>query len=534
MSELNRRGALGGLGALAAAMSAPGISGAQAAWPALAAGGTAVCGAGLVFPNALSAAAATGNRYQRAGIPFFAPPWRGTNWEILLPTYYVNGASGELPTPNPVGVTYQTLFSAAGTPYPIKTRGGDSATLAAGTNTWCQIPGFVNQPNEQLTWFGEYFVAAGQQYPTNYTPGLKGQGAMALASNDLGGGREGGATSDPSKRLTGVLGNSLPSNAPSWGPAMARCKGWDGRTRVFVIWGDSRDWGVDDQDYTVQAKRTSGVAARGLVDAGSYTCAFANMSAPGAWAVHTAAGRGTALRWQALQSAPNRPFHDYMTSLNGNDINNGSYLPSLAAMQQADLDLWATLKAYAPSARIYHLFGIPWSGDADNAGFSSVASQSPPASATYPNGIQQQTDNWLRTATLPVHVVPIDLGAALHDDTYPDRWPAPNVYGTLSAAVSSGRTIQVQLPSAPQAGWALTVGVEAANMENFVIVEVTEASGSTYTLTTAGTVTKAHSTGDRVALAWVHSAAHAGSYLVKRAAAVVAARKRDGTIQTKL
>lgn len=509
--------------------------------PELAPGGVAVCGAGLVFPNQPSGSAASNNRFQRAGIPFFAPPWAGTDWELLLPTYLVSGSGGESTTNlAPIGISYQTLFNAAGAPFSIKIAGADAATLPLGTNTWCQIPGFVNVPNEKLTWFGEYFVNVGEKYPVGYFPGLKGQGTLVTPSNDLGGGREGGGTSDPSKQFTGALGSVGASNGLTWGPAMARCKGWDGVTRVFVIWGDSRDYGTDDLDYAFAAKRASGAAARGLVDEASGVCAYANLSGPGAWALNNGLDGGMKLRWQALLSAPNLPFHDFIESLGGNDMNNGAQVPDLAAMQGSLGAMWANLKARAPNARIYHLFGIPWSADQNNKGFSTEADQLPPATALPPDGVQQQVNDWLRTgAGLPDKVIPIDLAPALESDVFPGHWKAPSPPITGSLVSVASRTHVVDFPGVIpfENGMCLSVGVDTANVENFQIVDVISvadngAGAKRYTFNSAGGAVKTHAAGDACAIAWVHSTAHPGSYLARRGADVIAAAKRDGVIKT--
>lgn len=508
--------------------------------PAIPRGGQVLLSNGLQFPSQLGAVAASNNRYQRASVPMFAPPWAAHSWEFLLPNYYLSGKGQETAGPVPIGVSYVTAFNSAGTAFPCYFPDGQlSGTVAPNDDVWVSAPGLTTTASEKLLVFVEYFVNVGDRNPVGFYLVLKGQGGSALASNDLGGGRESDSASDPSKRLTGALVGGSPSNAQAWGPAVARCKGWNGRAPNDLLWGDSRLYETEFMNHTLANQRaTSGVAAA-LSDAASGAMSYANFSGPGAWATDTATDHGTAKRWAIIESCENLPFHNVWTSLNGNDINNGSIAQDLATMQSVNRRLWAQFRRRAPRAKIYHLYGYPWADQSNNAAWTTVADQVPAATATAPGGMQQQVDGWLDGGPgIPAHVTPINLGPVLADATQTDHWavPSPAINGVFVSI--AGRTVVVDLapgatPLAP--AMVLVIGKGLSTWETFQITAVTAVAGDRYTVVTAQAATKAHVAGDAVGVSFVRSAAHPGGYLEARVAAeILIPLKLSGVVQTKI
>lgn len=521
-TEWTRRGtmmaAASALG-LPFAMSARGDEAGRNSARTLSPGGWALSSTRLALPTQKSAPTRLDNRFQRSKIYLGAPTWKGRNWRFLLPNLHVRGGDVK-DGDNSIQLVYLTLFNSAGVAFPITLGGQASFEIPAGGLVWSDpVPGFENGPEEALHVLAEVSLAVGQTCPIGY--------AATLGGSDLGEGRASSAASDPGPRAHGRLAPAQPSNGLSWGPAAAACEGWDGSKRVFLIFGDSRDYGVNDMDYQSATRGCSGAAARGLDEPTSGRVAFANFSIPGARA--ETLPRNWGKLWGALDELPNQPFHDVIFSLNGNDANGGQY-PTEDRIKGFDLALYDAVRRKAPGCRIYHLLGYPWVGDANRMLYSTVEDQTPVFTAAAPDGVAQKIDDWLRSRVgLPDDVVPIDVRPAMADPGRNDRWPAPGIWGTLQRDVTDGRTIIVNLPEPPSRGDNLVVTVGRPMAETFHVSDVSGAGP--YTITTVEGVAKYHMVGDKVALAHVRDGVHPGTKLNMDAAGILARAKISGLIR---
>lgn len=507
-------------------------------------GGQVLTGIGMQLPSQMSASATGSNNYQRSKIPFFAPPFRANRWKFKLPNWFVSAQAQETDGTNAVGVSWATVFDSKAGAWPCYFAGDSlSGSVAAGATGEMYCPYFVSDPGEALFFWFEYFVnsTGSEKYPVSYFLQLKGQGTGALASNDLGGGREGSGAADPTKRLTGVLGTGGASNSQSWGPACATCYGWDGVTICDMIWGDSRLYAQDSYDLTLAEKRSLSPVSRALVDPTGRAMSYVNFSGPGAYASTTAAGTGTAKRAAIIAGCDNPPIHNIWTSMNGNDINNGTTFPTADDMKTADAALWDFFHTLAPDAYIYHLYGYPWSADANNKGFSTVADQAPASTATYPTptSVQQVVDDWLANPSdKPAYLRTFNVRPAVADATFQDRWKAPNPTTAGTFVSMSGRVLTIDFPAtitwAP--GMAVAVSINTVNVENFLISELTSVTDSggnkRYVFTSQNAATKTHTAGDTCSTAFAHSMAHAGAYLDRKIATDILIPLKGTAIQS--
>jgi hypothetical protein len=427
--------------------------------PVLTTGGYAFAASRLVFPVTSTGGAGAGNRFQLSNTYFATPAWTATGWRFAFANLYLAGAVGpERPANTAMTIEFATVTDdPIGTnAWPVTFNGGStSVAIPAGQIVLSdEVAGFAPATDSHAYIRVQKSVPVGGNQLVSIYPSTVG--------SDLGEGNEGTSTVQTGKRLGGAIAVTNPGSTQSYSPCFAVAKGWDGTSPVFLINGTSREVPTSDVVYRQAQRGVTSAIMRGLDSTTGGRMAFGNFSQSGAYALNTAseAPGAFAARMAVLRAIGNAPFNRIATDIGPNDINQG--LLSLLAIKKATANWWRFWRAHCPTVPVYHLFGEPWTTSAPGTYWTTVADQTPVASAAYPDGVQPQWFDWLLTTPdRPAWVTPIDMRTIYEDAANPGKWKAPGVTGTLLASVSAGAlNCTVDLTAVAELGESLVVDNE--------------------------------------------------------------------------
>ncbi len=534
------------LAGLALATAAP----AQTPWPDLADGSSySFAGNRFSFPGAPSAGylSAIGHVYQ------VSPPYAVSNLRLLFVNFGVSvdaSANPERCPGNPIVQDFATVFLGGAvsnavtdkTAYPVTFGGAQSAVIGDCGFVWSDPLRDASGNLVTLPAGTTYYVrssrsvASGGKLPvgTNYTAIQPRYGTNLI----LGEGVEFTATPQTARRLTGTVAAYSGGSAPV-APAMAIGTGWDG-SPVFLIVGDSIGAAQNDTDFTVRG--VTGHVARGLDDSASGRMNFMNLAVQGSAPQDQssiAAGQYR-LRMQVLRSIPNKPFNRIFSQMGQNGIYGSShgvpgYYTRFSQFQPAMQDWWRFLSnSFGASMPIYQGTFMPHAQQLNNTFWTDTANQSSAGTDPYDSltGIRQSFNNWVRGGVgLPANVVGVDIaGPAADTGGDPNKWkPLPGAW-TLQAATAANATTAVFVgATAPVIGdnFAFELG-NAANLSGAQSIQVT--GTGPWTVTFSAGNPKAHAAGTPVVAYPTVDGTHPGGSVYKAGAAIVSARKADGTI----
>lgn len=536
------------LAGLALATGAP----AQTAWPDLTNSSSwSFAGNRFSFPSApgvagAGATAALGHVYQ------VSPPYAVSNLRFLFVNFGLAidaSANPERCPGNPITQDFATVFlgGAVGaavtdkTAYPVTFGGAQSAVIGDCEFIWSDPLRDASGNLVTLPAGTTYYVrssrsvASGGKLPTNvtYTAITPRYGSNLV----LGEGVEYSGTPQTAKRLSGSVAIFSGGSAPI-APAMAIGTGWDG-SPVFLVVGDSIGAAQGDQDFT--ARGVTGHVARGLDDSASGRMNFANFALQGAAPQDQssiAAGQYR-LRMRVLRSIPNKPFNRIFSQMGQNGIYGGNHgVPKFYAafpqFQSAMRDWWGFLStSFGTAVPIYQGTFMPHAGQLNGSYWTDTANQSNAGADAYDGltGIRQSFNAWIRGGSgLPANVTGIDIAGPAADATDPNKWkPLPGSW-TLNAAIASNATSAVLAgATAPVNGDNLVFEIGTGNVS---LIPASLVSGTgPWTVTFAFAIGKAHAAGTSILAYPTVDGTHPGTSAYKAGAAVIAAKKLNGTVR---
>lgn len=520
------------LAGLAVATAAP----AQTAWPDLTdATSYSFASNRLSVPSAV-AAASTATRVSLSHVYQVSPPYAVSNLRILFVNFYVTVDATPNPERcpgNPKNVDFATVF-VGGTAYPVTFGSSLSARVGDCEFIWSDPLRDASGALVTIPAGTTYYIrssqsvdAVGQNITTSFAHGLNAR----FTSGPLGEGIENGNTVQAAKRTGGTV-SPFVNGTPLAGPAMAIGTGWDG-SPVFLVVGDSIGAAQADYDYTTSARGVTGFVGRALDDVASTRYNFATLAVPGTKpqdqsSIATGQYR---LRMRVLRSIPNKPFNRIMSEMG----QNGLSVPA-SQFRAAMLDWWQFLRLNIGAMPIYQTTFFPHAGQTNATYWTDRANQVVNAPTDSPGGYRDQAIAWLRSGTaggVPSHVTVLDTYATAADPAEPQKWRTLPGTWTLTNAVGTGvgltSDVSVSGASAPNNGDWHVFELGTANVELLQIVSV---SGTgPWTVRLSNNTAKAHAAGAVLTPAPTGDGTHPGTSAHKAAAAVIVAKKRDGTVR---
>lgn len=473
-----------------------------------------------------------------------SPPYAVSGVRLAYVNFFANGngtAPAEACPGNPQTIDFATVFvgGAAGrqvtdkTAYPVTFGGSVSAVIGDCEFVWSDPLRDASGKLVTLPAGTTYYVrtnrsvAAGQ----NLVHGTAMAWLTAYSSPQTGDGVEFGNVAPQTARRTSGLVAAYQNGAGPGGPAMAIGTGWDG-SPVFLVAGHSGTIGQSDYDFG--ARGVIGGIGRALDDSASGRMNFANLGVGGARAATTSsiATGQFKLRARLLRSIPNRPFNRLFVSQGENDFTTSLSLASYAALMR---DYWQFWHLQCPTCPIYHM--VPWrshGGASNSTFFTTLADQSPQATAI-PGQIRQQARAWmLSPGNVPSYVTPVDGNdPALGDPADPTRWKLDNTAYTLTSATAAGAGglagLSISGAGAPTIGDWYVFEPGTGNAEIRQAFGPVTGTGP-WTVSFTATMTKAHAAGVPVLRVPTGDGTHAGTLRHKDVAQVLIGLKRSGTI----
>lgn len=509
-------------------------------FPPMVAGGPFLDSRRMFLPTGQTAALTNSQNFLRFKIAQWVPHGGGSAPKMVLPWFYATGGN-IVPMGNDGTVNWISAFK-DGVYYPGYVNGSlvgpvDPAvpgqvpapiTAATGFLT-VEFPGLGGAGGELFHIAAELTVPVGGRYPQGYY--------FVLGGQDMGESRETSGAAVPSQRTTGAIPfPSTPSNASSWGPAFTVWHGWDGVTPGYLITGDSLADGQADIVAHLSDRGCLGPQEKGLDSTAGGRVHSGKLCVRGGKLATLATN--TNMLWTMLSSFGVRLFDGIVDGLEGvNDLNQGT-VTTLAELKALQLAYWASLRARAPDAQIYHTFGTHWTTDTSGNLYTTVANQTPVPWAAEPGGLLFQKYAWLASGTdIPDCVTLVDIRPGAAVAGAPDRWPVPSptISGTLVGSVASGRIFTVNLSERPQIGdnLVLSVGSVVAPLPlalDISRVQDTATPGQYILTTVAGLTGGTRPNGTIVQVSFIRDGVHPGSRITRAQGDVIAAAKVGGVI----
>lgn len=463
-----------------------------------------------------------------------SPPYSVSTVQLLFANFYVDGAGAVNPERCPGNgkiVDFATVFVGAAA-YPVTFGGGLSARIGDCEFLWSDPILDASKTPLTLPAGTTYFVRSSQSVANaGELMTWNMSGLYGLRDNPLnGGGTESTASPQTAKRLSGTVGG----NKAMGGPAAAIGTGWDG-SPVFLVVGDSIAAGAGDYAPETSTRAVLGYVGRGLDDAGSTRMNFANWAIPGSRSRDQAsiATGQYRLRMRVLQSVRNKPFNRIFSEMGTNNVSE-----PLAQHQAEQRDWWQMWRNTCPSCPIYQTTYLPNAGQTTYSYWTDQANQVASGATNAPGGYRDQVLDWYRGGRdLPSYLTVIDAGAAGADPAVPQNWRNPPGGWTLGAATNAGATSMTLAGAlAPTVGDWVVVEPGSTAYEQLTIASVAGTGPWTVTLQNNGgapgngTVAKPHAGGVAVMPMPTTDGTHPTTQTHKAAAAVIAAKKADGTI----
>lgn len=447
---------------------------------------------------------ASGKEFETTEVSFKAPTYSTNGFVMAFPAFYASSGATVEKTTSAIAIT-SAYMRIAGVLYPITFVGAaTTGTVPSGGYLLGYCTATI-PANATYTVVTSRQSTIGDTIPSMYY----GQSALGDRQNQ-------GSTSQEG----GIAGNTLTNAAYSarlYGPLCMAGMGWaaGGRLPVPLITGDSRAWGVAQNNVFESPTGVFGFIATALNDSVSSTrYSYGNFAVPGTNLTNFSATSGQfAVRGQLLADL-NYPF---TCIINEMGFNNG--LGSSATWQGLHVTGTNYLKTLGARPIINtSIFDFTTLTDATTV-WTDTASQT------------AQTD---QLAAINTYLAGLPNGASGFinmDGVFLDgskKWLVPAYSSTLSAGVSSGQTIS--LAAKPADGACLVVEPGNANYEFVRVRSSTGAGPYTVTLTAASVISKTHSSGATVKETNTADGIHAEAPITIAAAATVVAAKNAGVI----